>query len=129
MIDLGYYILGGPDGHTPIHVRDTLTWANWFEKSTEHRRVKLDKIGPVEVSTVFLGIDHNHARWLHNANNRPLLFETMAFVDVAPDRQKAGEPSRESWGDIQERCSTWAEAEAQHEAVCGAVRARLAGRW
>ena len=60
----------------------------------------------VLVSTVFLGIDH---RWV--GEGPPLVFETMVF-----DGPMHGH---------QERCSTWREAEAQHERVCAMVRARV----
>lgn len=55
------------------------------------------------VSTVFLGIDH---RWI--GEGPPLVFETMVF----------GGPLDEH----QEHCSTWREAEAQHERACAMVR-------
>ena len=54
------------------------------------------------VSTVFLGVDHRLG------DGPPLVFETMVFGGPL-DRH-------------QERCSTWAEAEAQHERVCAMVR-------
>ena len=49
-------------------------------------------IGPLWVSTVFLGLDHRHGD--------PLLFETMIF-DGGKD-------------DYQVRTSTWGQAEAAH---------------
>jgi hypothetical protein len=43
------------------------------------------------VSTVFLGVDHNHARlWSRRSSLRPILFETMAFP-VAHRREDVGE--------------------------------------
>jgi hypothetical protein len=36
------YIL---DGHTPIQVNDTLTWARWFEEHGAERIVKQEQIG------------------------------------------------------------------------------------
>jgi len=64
-----YYVLG-PDGE-PLHVRDVLIWAAWFE--TADRRVALTDVGPGYVSTVFLGLDHG---W---GGGPPLLWETMIF--------------------------------------------------
>ena len=62
--------------------------------------------GTITVSTVFLGVDHRV--W---SEGPPLVFETMVF---------GGPMDRH-----QERCSTWAEAEAQHERVCAEVRAKV----
>ena len=82
-----YYILEGKE----VKAVDLLIWAKWFE--TEDRVVAKTSIGKAEVSTVFLGMDHN---W---ANGPPLLFETMVFGLE---------------DDYQERYSTWDEAEVGH---------------
>jgi hypothetical protein len=89
---LGLYILVG---QTPVPEPDPLKWAEWFE--TAERQVARDEIGAGLVSTVFLGLDHDHMR-----NGPPILFETMVFADG---------------GEIEymERCSTWLEAEAMHK--------------
>lgn len=89
------YILD--DQHNPVLVDDLLTWANWFEAADRH--VALTELDGVKVSTVFLGIDHN----LSYGAKQPILFETMIF---------GGEHDEACW-----RCSTWQEAEAQHERV------------
>lgn len=91
-----HYIL---DNRKAVPV-DLMTWATWFE--TADRHVAKTQIGEVEVSTVFLGLDHNYG------GGRLHLFETMVF----------GGPLDQS----QERCATWEEAEAQHEAACNLVR-------
>lgn len=83
------------EGHTPVAV-DLMTWAKWFE--TADRHVAREDRDGVQVSTVFLGINH---RW---GEGPPLIFETMIF----------GGPENE-W---QERCSTWDEAVAMHERAC-----------
>lgn len=51
-------------------------WGEWFEDKSggDRRRVAFDKVGEVEVSTVFLGVDHG-AR----DGGAPVLFETMIF--------------------------------------------------
>lgn len=91
-----YYILVG---QTPVPC-DVHEWAQWLEHNQEARRVNnTTLLGLVQVSTVFLGLDHG---W--GMSPRPVLFETMAFWD--------GES-----GDEQERCCTWREAEKQHEAM------------
>lgn len=60
--------------------------------------------GDIEVSTVFLGLDHN---W---GDGPPLLFETMVF----------GGPLDQE----QERWSTWDEAEAGHRATVERAKGR-----
>jgi len=60
----------------------------------------------VRVSTVFLGLDHNHS-----GEGPPVLFETMVFA----------EGNRELDG-LQRRCCTWAHAEAQHAIMVNYVR-------
>jgi hypothetical protein len=86
---LGRYIL---DGHEPVACEDLLTWGRWMEAADRH--VALTLQGDVEVSTVFLGLDHGYD------DARPLLFESMLFV--------AGESCD------RRRYSTWEEAEAGH---------------
>lgn len=83
------YIL---DGKTPVPEPDLLTWAQWFEHAD--RQVADTMQGDVRVSTVFLGLNHNHRR------GRPLLFETMVFY-----ADTGGETAR---------YSTWEEAEKGH---------------
>jgi hypothetical protein len=87
----GLYIL---IGHDPVRVDDWSEWGRWFE--TADRRVARERVGQIEVSTVFLGLDHDHS-----GNGPPQLFETMLF-DL--DGQQ----------DYQTRCSTWEEAIAMH---------------
>lgn len=52
---------------------DQLRWAQWFESAD--RVVAKTTIEGFEISTVFLGIDHN---W---NGGPPILFETMVFSD------------------------------------------------
>lgn len=67
------YILAD-DGKTPIPVEDVLVWARWYEQADKERRVGYDTIGDTEVSTIFLGIEHNFG-----IKGRPILWETMIF--------------------------------------------------
>ena len=69
-------------------------WAEWF--SENDRIVKQEHIGDIFISTVFLGLDHNH--WGGN----PHLFETMVFDENDNDIYCT-------------RCSSWDEAEKMHE--------------
>jgi hypothetical protein len=50
---------------------DWLTWAQWFGNAD--RRIALTKVGDVEISTVFLGLDHG------GGTGRPILWETLVF--------------------------------------------------
>ncbi len=80
------------DGHTPVpaeHLTDAMTGVPV---------AKTDLPGDVHVSTVFLGLDHNHT-----GKGPPLLFETMVFGGPLHDEQ---------W-----RYCTWEEAEAGHKAA------------
>ncbi len=81
-----------------------MKWARWFQDADRH--VAKDEFDGVEVSTVFLGLDHN---WLGGA---PLLFETMVFTDI------------EGGGDMW-RYSTWEQAEAGHQAAVALMRRKL----
>lgn len=86
----GTYIL---EGKEPKLVEDVLEWGRWFE--TADRKVAGTKIGEVEVSTVFLGLDNSFGGGI------PILFETMMF---------GGE-----YNGYQERYATWEEAEKGHK--------------
>ena len=89
-----YYILDN-DGRTPLAVDDIHEWGRWMQKAD--RKVALTKPRPnVEVSTVFLGLDHNFI-----PKGTPILFETMIF----------GGPLDE----YQRRYRTWGEAKTGHE--------------
>ena len=101
-----YYIL---DGKTVRPEPDLLKWAEAFE--TADRLVRLDRatvrvagkpVVFVDVSTVFLGFDHQIGE------GPPLLFETMVF---------GGPLDQES-----DRCSTWEDAEKMHEKMMERVR-------
>lgn len=81
------------EGKTIIPCHDLMEWARWMEDANRH--VRVEKKGDVRVSTVFLGLDHSFD------DGPPLLFETMIF----------GGPH----DGFQERCSTWEEAEKQHQ--------------
>jgi hypothetical protein len=91
-----HYIL---DGHEPVPEPDVLRWGLWFESAD--RVVSKTTVGGQEVSTVFLGLDH---QW---GIGPPLLFETMVFPE----------------GDRCERYPTWDNAVAGHDRIVGELRA------
>ncbi len=94
---LGLYIL---KNKKPVLCEDLLAWAKWFEE--QKRKVADTKIGKVEVSTVFLGIDHGFF------SNRIILFETMVF---------GGKHNH-----FCRRYSTWIEAEQGHQDAVDMVK-------
>lgn len=85
-------------------VEDLMEWAVWME--THERGIVLSKIETVTVSTVFLGLDHDH--WGKGA---PILFETMIFGEVVPKLDGC------MW-----RYATEAQARRGHEIICDKVR-------
>src|SRR5215468_4686936 len=87
------------DGKLAVPCDDVIEWGQWME--TANRRVALTEVGPLRVSTVFIGLDHNF--FAHS--DRPLIFETMIFGTDAKH-----ETSESYCG----RYSTWDEAEKGH---------------
>lgn len=86
----------------PVVVSDINEWARWH-KNQDNRRVALDTLaGGVQVSTVFLGIDHSFG------GDTPILYETMVFGGVLSDEC--------------ERYATRKEAEAGHAAMIKRVK-------
>lgn len=55
----------------PVAEPDVLKWAEWFEKAD--RKVAHARISNVDISTVFLGMDHAFG------GGEPILFEAMIF--------------------------------------------------
>jgi len=95
------YIL---DGHNVVIEKDLMTWARWFE--TANRTVKKTQVvDGVDVSTVFLGLDHGDlsSHELGQPIHIPILFETMIFGGARD-------------GEIN-RYSTWDEAVAGHDEI------------
>ena len=95
------YIL---EGKIPKPIADVVEWRKQFEKAD---RIVATTILPykglnIEVSTVFLGIDHNFSGGV------PILFETMIFGG--------------KYDDYQEQYATWEEAEAGHKRAIELVK-------
>ncbi len=106
-----YWILDAE--RNPVPARDVFEWARCFERPD--RIVAKTEIGHVRISTVFLGIDHGFP----GVHKEPILFETMIFGG-----------KHDGW---QQRCATWAQAEAMHAKAVALVRReplpRLAQAW
>lgn len=95
-----YYILVDRE---PVATEDMSSWAAGM--SIDRRRVALTELGGgVEVSTVFLGIDHGFRP------GPPVLFESMVFG--------LDDGEQDCW-----RYATWAAAEAGHEQIVAALHA------
>lgn len=93
-----FYIL---EDKTPKSV-SMMEWAMWVEQDPlNHRRIAWDEIETMQVSTVFLGMNHGY-------NGQVLLFETMVFGE--------GEMS-----DYQERYETYDEALEGHARIVAQV--------
>lgn len=91
---MGNYILVDKK---PVLVEDILVWAKSFE-NRDSRKVRFDALQgkeKINVSTVFLGIDHSFEE-----TGDPILFETMIFGGHLSEYQK--------------RYCTWDESEAGH---------------
>ncbi len=91
---------------------DLFRWSKAYE-SMGNRRVAFDQIGTIEVSTVFLGLDHDfsYVRQGEGPNPNPIVFETMAFNMPGGDRPCF-------------RYRTWEEAEAGHNAFVATLTVR-----
>lgn len=101
MTDSLLYVLDHDKTARPV--ADVLAWAAQFE-GTERRVAFTELPGGVQVSTVFLGVEHGR-----DAHGAPLLFESMIF-------EANGE------GSETRRYATWAEAEAGHAELAEAYR-------
>ena len=90
-----------------VPTTDSLEFSKWFENIDE-RRVDYTEINDnAYVSTVCLGIDHNH--W---GEGPPVIFESMAFgVGIE--------------NEIQDRYSTLEEAKAGHEKMVKEIMDQL----
>lgn len=76
----------------------------WIQRNKDVRRVALTKITEdVEVSTVFLGLDHNFGD-----GGEPVLFETLVFGGTMDG--------------YMDRYTNWIEAEQGHQAIVDKVK-------
>lgn len=91
------------DGRAVKSVEDAVVWGRWFETHVRERIVAKTTISSVDVSTVFLGLNHAFGP------GAPEWFETMIF----------GGPRD---GECR-RCETWSQAEAQHAVVVALEKA------
>jgi hypothetical protein len=74
------YILS--DTGEPVIEPDILVWAKWFESAT-NRVLALSHVGPIRISTVFLGTDHSFS-----GTGPAVLYATMTFGEPADSLQR-----------------------------------------
>jgi hypothetical protein len=94
-----YYLLDEHHEPVPLPESDADGWSLRYANSD--RYVAVDSVGDATLSTIFLGVDHNHL-----GAGPPLLFETALF---GPDDQV----------EVVARYSTWNEAEQGHQRAVG----------
>jgi hypothetical protein len=109
---LGLYILDPEigNGQVPIPCDDFLVWAEWM--AIADRRVALDMVGTIRLSTIFIGLDHQFSE------GPPLLFETMAFDESDQRTHTLSDLSAtfsETVDWIWGRYSTWEDALWSHK--------------
>ena len=92
------------DGHRAVPCESLMEWSVWM--ATGDRRVAETWIDDVRISTVFLGLDHNHV-----PGADPHLFETVVFVDGVTHEMR--------------RYFIWEEAEAGHAEMTELIRAEM----
>ena len=89
---MNYYRLDQDEN--PVVETNTTAWEGWMRT---RERTAHDTVGLFVVSTVFLGMDHNHG------NGPPVLWETMVF----PLDPRTGE---HDWSELECRRYTTAQA-------------------
>jgi hypothetical protein len=109
----GQYILGGPEGHTPIPCYSLIEWGRWLENNRQDRQIAFTGNAHKWVSTVFLGLDHRFF-----GGGPPLVFESMAFVHEGRMMSFfGGEPQPVPETLDQLRYSSWDDAEVGHKVM------------
>lgn len=104
---MNLYIL---KNRTPVKEPDLMKWGAWMQKNDRH--VAETQIKGYNVSTVFLGLDHSYSLF----GGEPILFETMVF-NYPRHMNFEDHP----FSSIQERYSTWDEAEVGHKRIVAEV--------
>jgi|SRR5882724_2432606 len=97
-----YYILD--DNGDPVKCHNIYTWAQWL--NSNKKQVSYENVGGIDVSTVFLGLDHI---FVPEYKDRPILWETMVF-------------DNKNGLDWQQRFTSKQEALAFHEKVVTALK-------
>ena len=82
-----FFVLDEDGNPLPLEREDILLWGRWMENHPAQRIVSQDTVvnkngEDVQVSTVFLGINHNYF-----GEDPPILWETMIFGGPHDQRQ------------------------------------------
>ena len=94
----------------PVLCPDFLKWGRWME-GRGNRFVAHDTIAGIDISTVFLGRDHNHF-----GGGPPVLWETMIFADNEDTALIASQ-----YHHYQDRYTSKADAIAGHKCAVGII--------
>jgi hypothetical protein len=106
--------------HNVIPTNDIYEYARFFEQISK-RIVAKTRISGLEVSTVFLGLNHAYFPW-----QEPLWFETMVFADEDRAMPPEVEALLSKWREHQQqRYSTWREAEEGHAQIVQIIQEGL----
>jgi hypothetical protein len=100
------------DGKEPRHARSMLEWVKWFANAD--RKVAVTRIDDMEISTVFVGIDHEYSPHGVRYHGQPMLFETAVFTGSRVVRVF--------------RHPSWAEAEQAHAFIVECIQDAVHGR-
>lgn len=103
------------DGHNVRATDDMEEWGRCF--GSPDRIVAHTAEEYFEVSTVFLGVRHNHFH-----PGPPILFETMVF---ATEAYAALVPKEENIDGIQSRYASWDDAETGHNTTVKRLRKQI----
>lgn len=109
----------------PVPAPDTLSWGRWYEEACRNgtRRVALDKIGDLRISTVFLALDHSLPSLAPpEERHHPVLWETCIF-DYSHMTEAFGRKMAES--DVVARYASKEDALAGHRALVAEHELRL----
>lgn len=98
----------------PVPCKSVLKWGAWIQENNPP--LAKERVGNKEVSTVFLGMNHNI--W----GGKRHLFETMVFSTRVRRTNNLFGKTRTSYDDYTRRYSTWREAMKGHKEVVGKVR-------
>jgi hypothetical protein len=106
------------EGKVPVEVQDITEWATNFEGG-DKRTVCKTNIDKIKISTVFLGLCHNHETYKEDCEH--ILFETMIF----DERDEKDKENKESFDGFQYRYETWVSAELGHKQAVEMVQKSL----
>ncbi len=117
----------------PLPTRDVLQFGRWFETAERHIGLTTFPVnGGIEVSTVFLGMDHSFM------DGPPVLWETMVFADdvlLARLMELSETDDRSLIAkfaggiDIQKRYTSREAAEVGHATMCAFIETCITLGW